>query len=141
MLVGCLRVRKESVLSEQRTKNKEQRTKWNIHKLVNGIVNYMVQVRRYDLGVKLAMGADNSRLLKDSLIELMQLVLMSLLFAFSLSFMLLGYSRTLPDISFTPDWLIVITLTLGFALLSLLVSFVPVSKILANDPITALRNE
>ena len=108
---------------------------------INGIVNYMVQVRRYDLGVKLAMGADNSRLLKDSLIELMQPVLMSLLFAFSLSFMLLGYSRTVPDISFTPDWFIVVTLTLGFALLSLLVSFIPVSKILANDPITALRNE
>ena len=71
----------------------------------------------------------------------MQPVLMSLLFAFSLSFMLLGYSRTLPEISFTPDWFIVVTLTLGFALLSLLVSFVPVSKILANDPITALRNE
>jgi ABC-type antimicrobial peptide transport system permease subunit len=101
----------------------------------------MVQVRRYDLGVKLAMGADNSRLLKDSLIELMQPVLMSLFFAFSLSFMLLGYSRALPDISFTPDWFIVVTLTLGFTLLSLLVSFMPVSKILANDPITALRNE
>jgi len=108
---------------------------------INGIVNYMVQVRRYDLGVKLAMGADNARLLKDSLVELMQPVLMSLLFAFSLSFMLLGYSKTLPDIVFTPDWFIVATLTIGFALLSLLVSFVPVSKILANDPISALRNE
>jgi len=108
---------------------------------INGIVNYMVQVRRYDLGVKLAMGADNSRLLKDSLVELMQPVLMSLLFAFSLSFMLLGYSKTLPDIAFTPDWFIVATLAIGFALLALLVSFAPVSKILANDPISALRNE
>ena len=108
---------------------------------INGIVNYMVQVRRYDLGVKLAMGADNSRLLKDSLIELMQPVLMSLLFAFSLSFMLLGYSRTIPEISFTPDWFIVATLTIGFAMLSLLVSFIPVSQILAKDPIQALRNE
>lgn len=108
---------------------------------INGIVNYMVQVRRYDLGVKLAMGADNARLLKDSLVELMQPVLMSLLFAFSFSFMLLGYSKTIADISFSPDWFIVATLTLGFAALALLVSFIPVSKILANDPITALRNE
>ncbi|GAA0812045.1 ABC transporter permease [Colwellia asteriadis] len=108
---------------------------------INGIVNYMVQVRRYDLGVKLAMGADNSRLLKDSLLELMQPVLMSLLFAFSLSFMLLGYSRTLPSVSFTPDWFIVATLTLGFAMLSLLVSFIPISKVLSNDPISALRSE
>lgn len=108
---------------------------------INGIVNYMVQVRRYDLGVKLAMGADNNRLLKDSLIELMQPVLMSLLFAFSLSFMLLGYSKSMPDVSIKPDWMIVTSIVLGFALLSLLVSFIPVRQILAKDPITALRNE
>jgi len=108
---------------------------------INGIVNYMVQVRRYDLGVRLAMGADNQRLLKDSLIELMQPVLMSLLFAFSIGFMLLGYSKTLPEISIKPDWIIVTGIVLGFALLSLLVSFIPVRQILAHDPIKALRNE
>jgi len=108
---------------------------------INGIVNYMVQVRRYDLGVKLAMGADSSRLLKDSLIELMQPVLMSLLFAFSVSFMLLGYGKSLPEFNFEPDWVIVIGLLFGFFLLSLLVSFIPIRDILAQDPIKALRNE
>jgi ABC-type antimicrobial peptide transport system permease subunit len=108
---------------------------------INGIVNYMVQVRRYDLGVRLAMGADNKRLLKDSLTELMKPVLMSLFFAFSMSFMLLGYSKTLPEISVKPDWIIVGGIVLGFALLSLLVSFIPVRQILAHDPIKALRNE
>jgi len=108
---------------------------------INGIVNYMVQVRRYDLGVKLAMGADNRRLLKDSLIELMQPVLMSLFFAFSLSFLLLGYSKTTPDINLDPDWFLVAGIFTGFALLSLVVSFVPVRQILAKDPIQALRNE
>lgn len=108
---------------------------------VNGIVNYMVQVRRYDLGVKLAMGADNRRLLKDSLIELMQPVIMSLFFAFSLSFLLLGYSKTIPDIILEPDWFLVTGLFTGFALLALVVSFVPVRQILAKDPIQALRNE
>jgi len=108
---------------------------------INGIVNYMVQVRRYDLGVRLAMGADNKRLLKDSLSELMKPVLMSLLFAFSMGFMLLGYSKTLPEVSIKPDWIIVAGIVLGFALLSLLVSFIPVRQILAHDPIKALRNE
>jgi len=108
---------------------------------INGIVNYMVQVRRYDLGVKLAMGADNKRLLKDSLLELMQPVMMSLVFAFSLSFMLLGYSKIIPDITLDPNWLMIAAIWLGFALLSLLVSFIPVRQVLAQDPIKALRNE
>ncbi len=108
---------------------------------INGIVNYMVQVRRYDLGVKLAMGADNKRLLKDSLIELMQPVVMSLVFAFSLGFMLLGYSKILPDITLKPNWLMISAIWIGFAFLSLLVSFIPVRQVLAKDPIKALRNE
>jgi len=108
---------------------------------INGIVNYMVQVRRYDLGVKLAMGADNKRLLKDSLVELMQPVVMSLVFAFSLGFMLLGYSKIVPDITLEPNWLMITAIWFGFAFLSLLVSFIPVRQVLAQDPIKALRNE
>jgi len=108
---------------------------------INGIVNYMVQVRRYDLGVRLAMGADNKRLLKDSLIELMQPVIMSLVFSFSFSFMLLGYSKTLPEFTLAPDWLLVAGIFVGFVLVSLLVSFIPVQQTLTKDPIKALRNE
>ena len=108
---------------------------------INGIVNYMVQVRRYSLGVKLAMGANYSRLLKDSLLELMKPTVMSLVFAFSISFLLIGYSNTQPDIHFFPDWLMIAYIWFGFCILLLVVSFFPVQKILARDPIKALRNE
>ena len=108
---------------------------------INGIVNYMVQVRRYDLGVKLAMGANNSRLLKDSLSELMLPIAISLLFAFSLSFLGLGYSRSQPELTVEANWLLVAGILLGFIVISLLASFFPVRKILTNDPVKALRNE
>jgi len=108
---------------------------------VNGIVNYMVQVRRYDLGVKLAMGANNSRLLKDSLNELMLPIAISLFFAFSLSFLGLGYSRSQPELTFDANWLLVASIILGFIAISLLASFFPIQKILTNDPVKALRNE
>jgi putative ABC transport system permease protein len=108
---------------------------------VNGIVNYMVQVRRYDLGVKLAMGANNSRLLKDSLSELMLPIGMSLLFAFSLSFLALGYSRSQPDLTVEANWLLVIGIIAGFAIIAMLASYLPIKKILTGDPIKALRNE
>lgn len=108
---------------------------------INGIVNYMVQVRRYELGVKLAMGANNGILLKEGLLEFMQPVLIALLFAFSFCFMLLGYSKRLPEFAFTPDWLVVTNIVLGFVILSLLVSFIPIRRILYQDPIQSLRNE
>lgn len=108
---------------------------------INGIVNYMVQVRRYDLGVKLAMGANNSRLLKDSLSELMLPIAISLFFAFSLSFLGLGYSRSQPELTVEANWLLVAGILLGFIVISLLASFFPVRKILTNDPVKALRNE
>lgn len=108
---------------------------------VNGIVNYMVQVRRYDLGVKLAMGANNSRLLKDSLGELMLPIVISLFFAFSLSFLGLGYSRSQPDLTVEANWLLVASIIFGFILISLLASYFPIRRILSNDPVKALRNE
>lgn len=108
---------------------------------INGIVNYMVQVKRYDLGVKLAMGACNRRLLKDSLLELMQPVAMALILSFSFSFLVIGYSNTRPDIAFEPNWLLIAGIWLSFVVVSLLVSFLPIQKILVGDPIKALRNE
>ena len=108
---------------------------------INGIVNYMVHVRRYSLGVKLAMGANNNRLLKDSLLELMQPVLMGLFFAFSLNFLLIGYGLSQPNIDFIPNWGLIAAIWFSFALLALLVSFFPVRTILLGDPIKALRND
>ena len=108
---------------------------------INGIVNYMVQVRRYSLGVKLAMGASNQRLLKDSLTELMQPVVMSLVFSLSLSYFLMAYFNSQAIQTITPNWPITASIFLGICLLTFLVSFFPVRHILSKDPIKALRDE
>jgi ABC-type antimicrobial peptide transport system permease subunit len=108
---------------------------------VNGIVNYLVQVRRYDLGVKLSMGANNKHLLKESLLELMLPIAMSLLLAFSACFLALGYSRSQPDLNLDVNWLIVGAVLLGFICLSFLASYFPIRKVLNADPIKSLRNE
>jgi putative ABC transport system permease protein len=108
---------------------------------INGIVNYMVQVRRYSLGVKLAMGASNQRLLKDSLIELMQPVLMSLIFSFALSYFLISYFNSESLLKIVPIWSMTASIWLGIFILSFLLSFLPVRHILRKDPIKALRNE
>ncbi|WP_282167719.1 ABC transporter permease [Shewanella japonica] len=108
---------------------------------INGIVNYMVQVRRYSLGVKLAMGACNQRLLKDSLAELMQPVIMSLVFSFSLSYLLTAYFNSQTLFKIMPNWTMTTSVWFGILLLSFGVSFFPVRHILRKDPIKALRDE
>jgi putative ABC transport system permease protein len=100
-----------------------------------------VQVRRYSLGVKLAMGASNQRLLKDSLIELMQPVLMSLIFSFALSYFLISYFNSESLLKIVPIWSMTASIWLGIFILSFLLSFLPVRHILRKDPIKALRNE
>jgi ABC-type antimicrobial peptide transport system permease subunit len=108
---------------------------------VNGIVNYMVQVRRYTLGVQLAMGAKQNCLLKESLIELMQPISMSLFFAFSVCFLALGYSLSQPDLNIQANWSIVSSIVIGFFVIAFLASYFPIQKTLKSDPIKALRNE
>ena len=108
---------------------------------IGGMVSYMVQMGRYDLGVKMAMGATSKHLLKNQLLELAKPVAMAALLAFSLAYFLLGYSRTLPQWFFTIHWselLLALALMLMF---TAAVCFVPVWKVLVRDPIKALRND
>ncbi|WP_062567071.1 ABC transporter permease [Pseudoalteromonas arabiensis] len=108
---------------------------------INGIVNYLIKVRRYSLGVKLSMGADNLRLLKESLLELMQPITMSLVLAFSLAFLIIGYCFSLPNVTLTINWWLTLSIWLGLLVMALITSFFPINKTLRQDPIKALRNE
>ncbi|UJX25548.1 ABC transporter permease [Pseudoalteromonas sp. CF6-2] len=108
---------------------------------INGIVNYLIKVLRYSLGVKLSMGADNLRLLKESLLELMQPITMSLVLAFSLAFLIIGYCFSLPNVTLTINWWLTLSIWLGLLVMALITSFFPINKTLRQDPIKALRNE
>lgn len=108
---------------------------------INGIVNYLIKVRKYSLGVKLAMGADNLRLLKESLLELMQPITMSLVLAFSLAFLIIGYCFSLPNVTLTINWWLTLSIWFGLLTMAVITSFFPINKTLRQDPIKALRNE
>ena len=108
---------------------------------INGIVNYLIKVRKYSLGVKLAMGADNLRLLKESLLELMQPITMSLVLAFSIAFLIIGYCFSLPNVTLTINWWLTLSIWFGLLTMAVITSFFPINKTLRQDPIKALRNE
>lgn len=106
-----------------------------------GMVSYMVNMRRYDLGVKMAMGATSKTLLKSQLLELSVPLAVSILFAFSVVIFTLGYSRTVPEWVFAIQWGMVVYALLLLIVITLVACFLPIAKVLKGDPIKALRNE
>ncbi|MDP4530154.1 ABC transporter permease [Alkalimonas delamerensis] len=108
---------------------------------IAGIVIYLVQARRYQLGVEMAMGASLKQLLKDNLVKLAQPIAAALLLGFSCFFFLAGISRTQPELMFQANWSLVAVLLALLALAALLCSFVPLRRVLLTDPVKALRNE
>jgi putative ABC transport system permease protein len=108
---------------------------------IAGIVSYLVQARRYQLGVEMAMGASLKQLLKNNLSKLAQPVMAALLLGFCCFFFIAGVSRTQPELMFQANWGLVVGLLGLLAFAALLCSFIPLRKVLLNDPVKALRNE
>jgi len=108
---------------------------------VFGMVSYMINLRQYELGVKLAMGAGSVRLLKSQLVELALPITTALCFAFALAFFVLGYTRTIPQWVFAIDWIAIATVIVLLALISFIASYLPVRQVLKADPIKALRSD
>lgn len=108
---------------------------------VAGIVSYLVQARRYQLGVEMAMGASIHQLLRDNLLKLIQPLAGALLLGFSCFYFVTGISRIQPELMYQADWRLVFAVLLLLAIATLLCSFVPLRRVLLGDPIKALRNE
>lgn len=108
---------------------------------IAGIVSYLVQVRRYQLGIEMAMGASLKQLLQENLRKLAQPIAAALLLGFCCFYFIVGLSRTQPELMFQVNWLLVISLIGLLAFTALLCSFIPLRQVLLTDPINALRNE
>lgn len=106
-----------------------------------GIVSYMARLRRYELGVKMALGAKARYLLQDNLLDFGKPIGTSLLFAFALAFLAMGISRSFPEHAFTLDWSLVLPLIALLAFFTMVACYVPIQQTLRADPIKALRNE
>mgnify|MGYP000211995812 CR=1 FL=1 len=108
---------------------------------ISGMVSYMVRMRRYDLGVKLALGATPKLLLRSQLQDVAKPVAAAALFGFSLAYFAIGYSRTRPEWHFALYWPELLLSILLILLITAISCFVPVWQVLKTDPIKALRNE
>jgi len=108
---------------------------------INGIVNYIVKVRQYTMGVKLAMGANNLKLLQESIYELAKPIVTSLIFAFSILFFVIGMFIANQNSDVTLNWGLILLVWFGLLGLALITAFIPIFNTLKKDPIKALRNE
>ncbi|NQZ88819.1 MAG: ABC transporter permease [Colwellia sp.] len=108
---------------------------------IYGVISYSTQMRRYELGVRMALGAKRKRIinlvLKDALKPVMLGLCASLLFA------VLIYQVAMNQIEHlgSPDAIQIILsllLLLGF---SFIACFIPVKSMVKQDPVKALRDE
>ena len=108
---------------------------------IAGMVSYMLAIRRYDMGVKMAMGATNEVLFMEQLKSLALPIGMAMLFSTSLLIFFLGYSRTVPEWLFEIHWSKGVYTLLIIAFIAGLSCVLPTLKVLRTNPISALRNQ
>ncbi|MCJ8272680.1 MAG: hypothetical protein MJK04_25200, partial [Psychrosphaera sp.] len=108
---------------------------------IYGVLNYSTQMRRYELGIHLALGAKTHTVQNMVLKESLKPVLQGL--GFSAVLVLLGYllakqqfSTILQPDVFSMGATLVIMLAVAFT-----ACYLPVKKVIMDDPIKALRNE
>jgi ABC-type antimicrobial peptide transport system permease subunit len=108
---------------------------------IYGVLNYSTQMRRYELGIHLAMGAKTHRVQAMVVKENIQPVLYGMAVSIVLTVIIYALSRQQlsADIEFN---LIAILSTIPVMLfVSFVACYLPVNKVINEDPVKALRNE
>lgn len=108
---------------------------------IYGVVSYGTHMRRFELGVRMAVGAKPKRIVslvvKDAFKPLLIGIMLSILLGMGLYGMLSRYSEAIP----VPDALQVggsLILLIGF---SYIACIIPIKQILKSDLVSALRNQ
>ncbi|MCF2909877.1 ABC transporter permease [Pseudoalteromonas sp. DL2-H2.2] len=108
---------------------------------IYGVLSYSVQMRRYELGIHLSLGAHTHKLtamiVKQSFVPILTGLAVSLLFA-TLGYLL--WSRV-GEGPVEVNWLAVLSSIPVMLLVAFIASYLPVQKVIRQDPIRALRNE
>lgn len=108
---------------------------------IYGVLNYSVQIRRYELGIHLSLGAHTHKLIAQVLKQSLTPVMIGL--GVSALTVAIGYG-ILTKISTTAisvSWFAVIVTIPIMLLIALIASYLPVQRVISQDPIKALRDE
>jgi len=106
-----------------------------------GIINYSTQMRRYQLGIHLALGAKTERVLNMVLKENFKPVLLGVSLSLLMAVVIYLIVRTQSVSSIEIDFTVLLVAIPIMLLVSYLACYFPVKKVITNDPVKALRNE
>jgi predicted permease len=106
---------------------------------IYGVVAYRTQLRTHEIGIRVALGAARSDVLRLVLYQGLRLTAVGLVLGLALSLMLTQFLRgLLYGISATDPWTAgAVTLLLG--LIALLACYLPARRAMRVDPVTAIR--
>jgi len=108
---------------------------------IYGVLNYSTQMRRYELGIHLAMGAKTHRIQYMVIKESLQPILYGIAVSVGLTAIIYWVVKQQLTTVIEFNILAIISTMPIMILVSLLACYLPISKVINEDPIKALRNE
>ena len=108
---------------------------------IYGVLTYSIQMRRYELGIHLALGAKTHRILNMVLKESLKPVLQGLAGSLVLVGLLFLLARQQLTSMVQLDVITIVCAMFVLLLVSYLACYLPARKVIMEDPVKALRNE
>jgi len=108
---------------------------------IYGVISYNSQMRRYELGIRMALGAKSKQILIEFIKESFTPIASGFALSVLLSAMLYAWAQQHINQWLTIDWLMTLSCILSLIVIALAACYFPAKKIIVSDPIKALRNE
>ena len=108
---------------------------------IYGVLSYSVQMRRYELGIHLSLGAHTGQVIKMVLKQSMQPVVLGVILGGVLAG--IGYlvGNRLLAMQITGEISVLLLAIPVMVVISILACYLPVRSVVSSDPLKALRNE
>ena len=108
---------------------------------IYGVISYNSQMRRYELGIRMSLGAKSKRILVEFISESFAPIAAGFGLSLLLAVMLYTWAQQHINQWLSFDWLMISSCLLALIVIALGACYFPAKKIIASDPIKALRNE
>ncbi len=108
---------------------------------IYGVISYNSQMRRYELGIRMSLGAKSKRILVEFITESFTPIAAGFGLSLVLAVILYSFAQQHINQWLSFDLLMISTSLLALIAIALAACYFPAKKIIASDPIKALRNE